>query len=437
MDCVVLIPGIMGSVLNTPSGDVIWPPTAWEVTTGYKRLDQIMRNDLRATDIVRRVSCVGIYRPLIKQLNDIGFTEGGADKRLDIFAYDWRLDLEDMAAQLSGRMENLVQEGAESLTIVAHSMGGLIARLAVEPSTYRGTSWFPKLQGLITYGTPHLGAPNALVRILGLEGQIGVSGKDFATFAADPRFPSAYQLLPAPGEKAVWDAAHVSLPPVDIYDQAGAQKVGLKHELVARAKWVHDTLAAGEEPAHVRYFFFGGGGHKTTTRLNVLPGHEIPTVTADAGDGTVPVWSAFGKATQKQLATGEHAKFFRYDQCAAVLYRLFGKEYSQQPFSLDNGVLLSVQGLTLGAQEPVELLILSDEPFGAIDGELVIGRSNNPDETPFEAFRDAIPIRYEGPLVTQLRVELPAIEQPGSYEIRLNGSPSTQEPAFFAISAEP
>lgn len=435
MECVVLIPGIMGSELKTPDGDIVWPPTPWEVLTGYGRLDQIMRNDLRATDIVRNVSCAKVYGPLIDQLEDIGFSEKGSSKRLSIFPYDWRLDLERSATALAAHLEKLQEEGAAAITIVAHSMGGLIARLAIEPTTHRDAAWFANLRGLFTLGTPHLGAPVALVRILGLEGQIGVSGADFATFAADPRFPAAYQLLPAPGEAAVWNASDPTIGSIDIYDAASASSIGLDPALVARTKWLHKTLSEGEQPDHVRYFFFGGGGHKTVTRLNFGAGTSVPTETTDGGDGTVPMWSAFGRATQKQLVMGEHSKFFRSDASAAVLYRLFGKRYVIPPTQAAGALDLSVQGLTLRQSESIELQLLSSVPVGRIDGQLRLSFTSDPDNEPFSPLGGPIQVSYEGPPVSRLLVELPATGQPGHFQLNFSGDPGSDEPVLFSVSA--
>ena len=49
MKCVVLVPGIQGSVLETPGGDQVWPPKPSEVVLGYGRLSELMREDLVST----------------------------------------------------------------------------------------------------------------------------------------------------------------------------------------------------------------------------------------------------------------------------------------------------------------------------------------------------------------------------------------------------
>ena len=47
----------------------------------------------------------------------------------------------------------------ESLAIVGHSMGGLVARSAVHQATQAGMSWPAKLRQLVFLGSPHHGAP--------------------------------------------------------------------------------------------------------------------------------------------------------------------------------------------------------------------------------------------------------------------------------------
>jgi pimeloyl-ACP methyl ester carboxylesterase len=47
----------------------------------------------------------------------------------------------------------------EEISIVAHSMGGLLARSACQIATEQGSSWLPLLKNIVFLGTPHHGAP--------------------------------------------------------------------------------------------------------------------------------------------------------------------------------------------------------------------------------------------------------------------------------------
>ena len=50
-------------------------------------------------------------------------------KTLYTFPYDWRVDLFETARMLADKLDQIYQTGAKQITIVAHSMGGLVARL--------------------------------------------------------------------------------------------------------------------------------------------------------------------------------------------------------------------------------------------------------------------------------------------------------------------
>jgi pimeloyl-ACP methyl ester carboxylesterase len=49
----------------------------------------------------------------------------------------------------------------ESLALVGHSMGGLVARSACHQAAERGDAWVRRVRHVISLGTPHLGAPLA------------------------------------------------------------------------------------------------------------------------------------------------------------------------------------------------------------------------------------------------------------------------------------
>lgn len=435
MKCVVFVPGTMGTILSTPQGEEVWPPTAGEVIFGYNRKDKLLQDNLVVGDIVRKVSCFDVYKPIIETLAAIGFKETGAGDRLHIFPYDWRRDLEILADLLAARIEAAAAAGPTSITIVAHSMGGLIARLVLESGKFSTKPWFGRINGLMTLGTPHLGAPLALARILGLDGDMGVSAADFKIIAADRRYPSGYQLLPAPGESACWNIkTGGTLSVLDIYNPAVAGQLGMDSVLVDRVRWLHDTLRNGTQPAHVRYFYFAGTGHSTLTRVNIGTSSKIVTRQQDAGDGTVPLWSALPSSGQKQLVVGEHSKFFTGTSFKAVFFRLFGKKFPAPPTTLTAAsATLSVQAFTLGKTDPVELLIIPGAPTGTIKGNIILERTDGPD-MPFKKAGKAIKVAYEGPPTPSLKLNLPAIAKPGAYRIRFEGQPTADAPALFAVT---
>lgn len=91
---------------------------------------------------------------------------------LRLFPYDWRLSNTYNANILaefikrewwSGRTPPQVKP-EEKVTIIAHSMGGLLARFYIESAILDGSRF---VRQLITVGTPHLGAPEAYTNYIG------------------------------------------------------------------------------------------------------------------------------------------------------------------------------------------------------------------------------------------------------------------------------
>ncbi len=137
-DPIILIPGIMGS---------------WEVN-GEWRLDPILH------------SYENIYNKFIKE----GYTP---NEDLFEFPYQWRNSNIENAILLKDAI-NFIKEKRKwpKVDIVAHSMGGLLAREYIESDYYEGD-----VDQLITLGTPHLGAPKTY---LGWEA--GELGKNFESY---------------------------------------------------------------------------------------------------------------------------------------------------------------------------------------------------------------------------------------------------------------
>ena len=70
--------------------------------------------------------------------------------------------ISDNGADLANALAQLVQHWPvplDELIIVGHSMGGLVARSAVEQARQSGQAWPQVLQKLVFLGTPHHGAP--------------------------------------------------------------------------------------------------------------------------------------------------------------------------------------------------------------------------------------------------------------------------------------
>lgn len=439
MQAVVFIPGIMGSKLFAADNEELWPPEPLETQFGYKRVDKLLEPDVRAGKIIRKVLCFDFYGSMLEQLDDLGFTRGGADgKRRYEFAYDWRLDLETTADALAAQLDQVASDGADQISLIAHSMGGLVSRLVLETGRFDDRPWFGKITLFAALAVPHLGAPLALARVLGIDSTLGISGADFRKIGNDRRYPSGYQLLPAPGEAACWDQANAMLEPLDIFDSATAQRLGLDPVLLDRCRFVHDSLARGRPPVHVRYFYFAGTGHETPTRVNVLRGGGVElTRTPDAGDGTVPMWSALPRVGQKQVVVNEHAAVFRGRPFKAVFSRLLGGGLDEALESaveaVGDTVTLSVATPVLRAGKPFELVMVPDAPQRSIAGTLRIVEIDLTGAA-VDGAGQSVPIAYAGPEVAHLRLQMDGLEKPGHYRIDFQGSLKPEEPLVVAVA---
>lgn len=463
METAILIPGIMATRLVLPGGpggrdEEVWPPTPLETQRGYRRLAKLQSPDLVPGRLVDRVLCFPFYETVVNQLNELGFREPAGPRRLVQFAYDWRRDNFHTAELLARRLDALHAEGATRFFLIGHSMGGIVTRLLLESGRYDSRPWFINIRLFAALATPHLGAPLALARIFGLDATLGLSGPDFATLAANEDYPSGYQLMPAPGEAAIWSRESAALDPLDPYDEATALALGMKPRLVERAAAVHAVLSAGRRPGQVRYVYFAGTGHRTVTRVNVVfrPGQPVDhrrtamTLTPDGGDGTVPVYSALPHVGQRQIVVNEHATVFAGAPFRKVFFRLLGGNDGDAVEEAGRGAAAGV-GLALSLDRPVQqvgreievaLAVHNlDDPLGevepaqvdAIEGDLVLETISDAGESAEAVAR--FPVRYAGPPLDRLTALLPGIASPGLYRLRFEGAPAGLAPAPFAVSA--
>ena len=76
--------------------------------------------------------------------------------------YNSGLHTSQNGRELAAQLALLVQHWPlplEEISVVAHSMGGLLTRSACHIATEQGLSWLPLLKNIVFLGTPHHGAP--------------------------------------------------------------------------------------------------------------------------------------------------------------------------------------------------------------------------------------------------------------------------------------
>lgn len=252
---VIIIPGILGSrLVNRRTGDQVWPGVS--VThddtlalpisgpTLAENTDEIMATEVIETlRLGRLVPEISIYDSLLLALERYGgyrrgnFDAPPADGDHDtyyVFAYDWRRDNVESAQSLARKIAALKQRLRKPdlrFDIVAHSMGGLVARYYamygdrdVLGSNAPRPDWSGarNLSRVVMFGTPNAGLMDALRSLL-----LGYSVTDtnrprlslLGNLDRDVTFttPSVYQLLP-PSSHARFIAADLSPIKVDLFD---------------------------------------------------------------------------------------------------------------------------------------------------------------------------------------------------------------------------
>ncbi len=153
-----------------------------------------------------------------------------------VFGYNWLVDNATSAAQLVKYIDNVIstykhQHGhglaVEKVIIVTHSMGGLVARYAMNPpeeSEFKGCK--DKVLGVVHGVIPDLGSPAAYRRMKTGAGKEGIPGKVLGETAEElmpllARAPGPLQLLPYPTYPSRWLKINGEgeFPKIDPFDE--------------------------------------------------------------------------------------------------------------------------------------------------------------------------------------------------------------------------
>ncbi len=450
MQTVVLVPGIMGSRLEDVRGRV-WPPSTREIIFGYEKLDRLMGERVEATSIVHRVGLVGIYDSLRKDILRCGYSEEGDERRLIEFPYDWRRSNQDSAASLAERLDE--EFDAETnvddldITILAHSMGGLVSRYLLESDLFTEKPWFKCVRRLVTLGTPHRGAPTVMRHLSGEKGRLGVSGRDIKTFADDPRFPSLYELAGPPDSGfATLRAQRGSVP--EVLDPLGnefAELYDLNAGSIAAAKNFWETLDRGGRPDHSSYLCVVGAAFTTVVRSE-LQDRKHPPVSIErrsSGDETVPVLSATLAATAHLYSAKKHGSVFEDRTIRETLYRILDAPETVRPLAADEAaevggrdrVGISTSAEVYEAGETIEVSLHFAEPihdpresFQIVEIDATSGQPREDAEpTPVSAAVNAASVES---FSFSFSPEL----SPGLYELQPLRDIDDPSPAYFFVS---
>jgi Lecithin:cholesterol acyltransferase len=219
-DLVVVVPGIMGSVLQKDGKD-LWTPMRQLGKAGMPMLGLsfdtlMMKGDDREIDdlgdgikatqlshlpgIISGLIKTGTYKNIKTKLKEIfnieeGDTDTTHEKAANYieFPYDWRRDIRYAARKLDELIEYKLRIWRENtgnkeakVILLAHSMGGLVSRYYLE-----ARNGYQNCSLLVTFGTPHLGSVQSLDY---LSNKMTIGLQNLTKLVRS--FTSTYQLLP-------------------------------------------------------------------------------------------------------------------------------------------------------------------------------------------------------------------------------------------------
>ena len=259
----IIIPGILGSrLVNRKTNEVVWEsafrakaddlalPVSGDLSAN--RDDLIASEVIQSARLFRRAPEIYVYRQLVTALRDYaGYKQGDWDNpqagddadTFYLFPYDWRRDNVESAGELIRKIEALkLKLGRPDLrfNIIAHSMGGLVARYAAmygtedlqQEGNNSNVTWAgaAHIQKIFLFGTPNAGTMDALATLLdgysireGLRRRIpllrNLNREDALTA------PAIFQLLPH-GANAKFLDENLNPVEVDLYDSQTWLKYG-------------------------------------------------------------------------------------------------------------------------------------------------------------------------------------------------------------------
>ena len=301
---VYILPGIMGTQLGAARAapaptDLLWLDPQDVIGGALARLRLPEGAELRPLGAIPYS-----YLALRLRLQAAGFSVVMHD-------YDWRADLSGLAQSLAARLR---AEPAPEVLVVAHSMGGLIARAAL------GQPGCERVRRLILLGVPQRGSFGAVQAIRGtypvvrrLAALDRLHDAEFLAQQVFSTFPSIHQLLPT-----------VELEPsTDLLEMGNWPGTGPRPDarLLQAARDFSAALAAPNPATDARCIAICGVQQRTVVGLQLRAG-DFHYQVSDAGDGTVPLASAQLAGGDNYYVRCEHSALPRSVSVARALIEL-------------------------------------------------------------------------------------------------------------------
>jgi pimeloyl-ACP methyl ester carboxylesterase/CRISPR/Cas system CSM-associated protein Csm2 small subunit len=350
---VLFLPGIEGSALKE-GDDVLWPPSVWSHDVARLALtesgDSI--NDIKVAGVLSGFYSSDLYGKFATFMD--GLTDATGDGTIHEwkpFAYDWRFSPDKVISEgvnTPGGVVDIVQTVEQlaansqtgKVTIVAHSMGGLLGKALIKKLQEEGKDSL--VDAFVMVGTPQLGTPQAVASLLHGEQPLALE-----FFVRTPvmrsvaqNMQSAYDLLPSARYfenvadpvisfdtnasftqpwRARWGSdinsysafsefltgAGLRTRP-DVTDYGNPEV--LRGDILASSAELHGGLDIYQIPSHIRTVQIAGWGLPTTKEVTYwnshifgipTPLHGYKTIPTIEGDQTVVYSSALSSIGER------------------------------------------------------------------------------------------------------------------------------------------
>jgi len=435
---IVFVPGISGSeIIFRNEAPPIWPPK-WNDFPTYQEMDELCdpTEDTVGNVIDTVAGLYPVYQTTENDLQNISATINGVANGPYLPApYDWRIDLLTVVDDVANKIEAFANSsGMTDITIVSHSMGGLLTRLLFEwKYANNPPPWLAKIRRALFICTPHLGAPAALARILGLEwAETVITPADMKRFADDPNFPSTYELLPSATRGILLDTTTSEYIRYD--DPNVASALGMSSLNIGAAQKCRQALDPSKKPTNVNYIFVYGTGHATDEYVTVQ-GLSLNGATPQQdglGDGSVPIWSIteaaaqFVPNVQTKSFVGDHVGILTTDEFRQFLYGYFGLGAPAPLVKGAPGMVVSLNKRSFAPGETMHVLMIPDEEASVVSGSLNLSRVS-PANKEVSVLGVRQEVTFRGGPARYLTSKLTAPKTPGLYRLDFGGTGASHQ----------
>nr|MDJ0789503.1 hypothetical protein [Myxococcota bacterium] len=312
---VYLLPGIMGTHLAIKEGadvDRYWINVARLLFGGMRKLHMDQQG------VVPDGLLESYYGDLYDRL--------GRENTVIHFGFDWRKPIAESARLLRDSIQLDLDDQAHPnrpVRIIAHSMGGLVARTFVAENPRLWKRMTERGGRLIMMGTPNFGsyAPAQVFtqnhRLLKLVAGVTIGDLDELTELVRT-FPGLVEMLPKRGDRdlltpAAWEGFGSLRPGDAILDGARKFRERLDTTAIDPDHMVYVAGHSEETPAsmersgsEVRFRYTGRGDGTVPWDLGILPG--VQTYYVDAGHDKIPGHTKSFDGFADLLSDGETSK---------------------------------------------------------------------------------------------------------------------------------